>query len=172
MTRHSTIETFVIDDDGVFPGNALPVVLYRKAITPGHHDPAQGFIDRFESNGWGNAWRNGIFDFRHYHATTHEVLGCARGNVRVELGGPDGREVDLHAGDIVVLPAGTAHMNLGHSADYLIVGAYPPGRSADMCYGKEDERPQADREISALPLPHTDPVFGEEGPLLEAWSSS
>lgn len=169
MTHHSTIDTFVIHDAGTFPGNTLPVVLYRRAIDPGHHDPGQAFIDRFETNGWGNAWRNGIFDFRHYHATTHEVLGCARGWVRVELGGPDGREVEIHAGDVVVLPAGTSHINLGHSADYLIIGAYPPGHSPDMCYGKDGERPQADREISRVPLPATDPVSGESGPLLDAW---
>lgn len=164
------IVTLQLEPDDRFPNNRLPVVLYRRAIKPNHHDPARGFIDRFEANGWGNAWRNGIFDFRHYHATTHEVLGCARGRVRVELGGPGGREVELHAGDVVVLPAGTAHMNLGHSDDYVIVGAYPPGQSADMCYGKEGERPQADREIADVPIPATDPVYGDDGPLLEAWS--
>ncbi|HWV23226.1 MAG TPA: hypothetical protein VNZ58_03475 [Thermomicrobiales bacterium] len=171
MTQQSKVETFVVHDDGTFPGNALPVVLYRQAIAPDRRvDPAQALIDRFEANGWDNAWRNGIFDFRHYHATTHEVLGCARGSVRVELGGPQGRELELHAGDIVVLPAGTAHMNLGHSDHYVIVGAYPPGQSADMRYGKNGERPQADREIGKVPRPRTDPVYGESGPLLDAWS--
>src|SRR5699024_6748757 len=99
------IETFAPRDDGAFPGNTLPVVLYHDAITPDGGDPAQSFIDRFAANGWDNGWRNGIFDFRHYHATAHEVLGCARGRVRVELGGPTGRQIELREGDVVVLPA-------------------------------------------------------------------
>lgn len=33
----------------------------------------------FNVNGWGDAWRNGIYDFVHYHSMTHEVLGVAQG---------------------------------------------------------------------------------------------
>jgi uncharacterized protein YjlB len=77
--------------------------------------------------------------------------------------------VKLHAGDVVVLPAGTAHMNLGHSSDYLIVGGYPPGQSPDMCYGKPGERPDADADIGAVSLPETDPVSGKQGPLKKHW---
>lgn len=163
------IETFVLEDDGTFPNNSLPVILYRQAIPVGGQDPARSIEERFRENGWGGLWRNGIFDYHHYHATAHEVLGCARGTVRVQLGGPDGRNVKLHAGDVVVLPAGTAHMNLGHSSDYLIVGGYPPGQSPDMCYGKPGERPDADAEIGAVSLPDSDPVSGRQGPLKRSW---
>jgi uncharacterized protein YjlB len=170
MTDHrSGVESFVLSDDGTFPNNRLPVMLYRRAVAHEGHDPAASFEETFRGNGWEGLWRNGIFDFPHYHAATHEVLGCARGRVRVQLGGPNGREIEFHAGDVVVLPAGTAHMNLGHSDDYLIVGGYPAGQSPDMCYGKPGERPGADREIAAVPLPETDPVHGEGGRLLELW---
>lgn len=165
----STVETFVLEDDGTFPNSALPVILYRRAVSLDARNPVASMEARLRENRWGGLWRDGIFDYHHYHATAHEVLACVRGSVRVQLGGPSGKEVKMHAGDVVLLPAGTAHKNLGHSDDYLIVGAYPRGQSPDMCYGKPDERPDADAEIAAVPLPGTDPVFGRQGPLLEQW---
>ena len=168
----STVESFVLKDDGTFPNNSLPVILYRQAIPLDAHDPARSIEERFVENGWSGLWRNGIFDFHHYHATAHEVLGCARGTVQVQLGGPGGRSIEFHAGDIVVLPAGTAHRNLGHSTDYQIVGGYPPGQSPDMCYGKPGERPDADTGIAAVALPESDPVLGQHGPLMEQWKVS
>jgi uncharacterized protein YjlB len=55
------------------------------------------------------------------------------------------------------------------SADFSVVGAYPSGQSPDMCYGKPEERPAADRNISRVPLPEGDPVRGKGGPLDELW---
>ena len=69
----------------------------------------------------------------------------------------------------MILPAGTAHKNLGASADFGVVGAYPEGQEMDMCYGKPGERPEADRNIEEVPKPKTDPVYGTAGPLLELW---
>lgn len=37
----------------------------------------------------------------------------------------DGLEVDLHVGDVIVLPAGTGHCNLRSTADYRYIGVYP-----------------------------------------------
>jgi len=81
----------------------------------------------FERNGWGGAWRNGIYAHHHYHSTTHEVLGVASGSVRVRLGGDSGKTVVLRAGDVVVVPAGVAHKSEGESPDLVVVGAYPQG---------------------------------------------
>jgi len=164
-----SIDTLALSDDGTFPNNRLPVVLYRQAILLEERDPAAAVEARFRAHGWGGLWRDGIFDYHHYHSTAHEVLGVARGSVRVQLGGPNGEEVELHAGDVVVLPAGTAHKNLGHSANYLIVGGYPPGQSPDMRYGEPGERPDADQAIAVVPLPETDPVRGDGGWLLKLW---
>lgn len=75
----------------------------------------------------------------------------------------------VKAGDVVVLPAGTGHKNLGASPDFLVVGAYPPGFSADLMRGEAGERPDADRRIAIVPLPQTDPVGGAGGPVLEKW---
>jgi uncharacterized protein YjlB len=163
MLRDSPVETFTLQDDGTFPNSPLPVILYPAAIQPDERNPCSSFEERFRANGWGGTWRNGIFDDHHYHAEAHEVLGCAQGWVRVMLGGPNGREVTLRAGDVVLLPTGTAHRNLEHSADYRIVGAYPPGQHPDMKYGRQEEYEAAKAAIARVPLPENDPVSGEEG---------
>ena len=40
-------------------------------------------------------WRNGVFDYLHYHATVHEALGVARGHARVRFGGDNGKEFEI-----------------------------------------------------------------------------
>jgi uncharacterized protein YjlB len=74
------------------------------------------------------------------------------------------------AGDVIVLPAGTAHKRIVMSADFLVVGAYPPGQENwDLLRGNPEDRPKADDNIAKVPLPKTDPVAGKDGPLLEHW---
>lgn len=167
MTRPDAI---FLDPDNAFPNNRLPVLLYRGTVCHGSDDLATTFETTFRANGWSGTWRDGIFDVHHFHATAHEVLGCARGRVRVQLGGPHGDVIDLRAGDVAVLPAGTAHKNLGHSSDYLLVGAYPPGQSPDMCYGKRDEQSDMEASIASVPIPRSDPLTGSSGGLLDAWA--
>jgi len=75
----------------------------------------------------------------------------------------------VEPGDVVLIPAGVAHKNLGASGNLGIVGAYPPGQHPDMCYGKSQERPQADERIAAIALPQGDPVYGAHGPMQNHW---
>jgi len=159
-----------LEDDGTFPNNPnCPVVVYRGAFSQAAH-AASAIESAFRQNGWGGTWRNGIYGYHHYHSTAHEVLGVARGSARVQLGGPDGNVLDIEAGDVLVLPAGTAHKNLGASPDFLVIGAYPEGQDWDMNTGKPGERPQVDRNIDQVSLPDKDPVYGTGGPLATRWS--
>jgi uncharacterized protein YjlB len=86
------------------------------------------------------------------------------------LGGPEGRRFELRAGDVVVLPAGTGHRNLGSSPDLLVVGAYPNGMDWDLRRGDPAEHEEVLANIARVPLPGHDPVRGEGGPLVELWS--
>ncbi len=92
-----------------------------------------------------------------------------RGPARIAFGGPAGVTVEVATGDVVVIPAGVGHRNLGSSGDFLVVGAYPEVQSWDLRTGEPDERPEVLENIRKVPLPRTDPVFGDEGPLHEHW---
>ena len=168
------VETAVFSDDGKVPNNRLPVILYRGAIAPDPTDPAAAFEKTFAGNDWTNSWRDGIYPFHHYHSISHEVLGIARGHGRVRLGGEEGRDFDLRAGDVVVLPAGTGHKRLSASSDFLVVGAYPGGHDWDLIRADEADKAKHDaavKDIGKVPLPRHDPVHGKTGPLNELWSA-
>ena len=155
-------ELLRVADDGATPNTpCLPALLYRAAVPPG--DPAAAEA-AFARHGWPPAWRNGIFSYLHYHPDAHEALAIARGSVRVQLGGDQGRVVDLAAGDVVVLPAGTGHRNRGGSADLLVIGAYPAGQSPTECRGRPEEHTRAVAAIALVPEPPRVPVNGEAWP--------
>jgi uncharacterized protein YjlB len=165
-------EQFRFNDDGVFPNSVLPLLLYRKALTADGQDPASLLEERFANNDWCNSWRNGVYPFVHYHSTTHEILGVYSGVATLRLGGEHGRNLDVHSGDIIVIPAGVAHQELDASSDFAVVGAYPDGRDWDLLRGRLGERPEADRKIAALPVPDYDPIYGAEGPLRQIWKAA
>src|SRR6187200_1046967 len=124
--------TFVFADDGLVPNNPLPFLVYKAAIDVANAHPEKTIEGLFGVHGWGEMWRNGVYDFLHYHATVHEALGVARGHARVRFGGDQGREFDIAAGDVAILPAGTGHQCISSSADFCVVGAYPPGPPMDL----------------------------------------
>ena len=168
-----SIQTLLITDDGIFPNNnRLPLILVQQAFDPKVKNLVKTIEKTFHGNAWGKSWRNGIYNFHHYHSTAHEVLGLYTGKVKAQFGGPDGQVVFAEAGDVIIIPAGVAHKNLEQSPDFRCVGAYPEGQSPDMQYGKAGERPQADQNIRSVPFPKRDPVFEKEGPLLEIWEGA
>ena len=159
-------ETFVFADDGRFPNSPLPLLLYRHVLPA---DPA-AMEDAFAANTWSNSWRNGIFRFHHFHSTAHEVLGIAAGQVQVAVGGPSGKIVALQAGDVVVIPAGVGHCNVGQTQDLVVVGAYPDGADYDTRRGLPSEHSAVIANVGAVRLPACDPVAGGGGPLNRLWS--
>ncbi|HEY8965331.1 MAG TPA: hypothetical protein VIM58_02735 [Candidatus Methylacidiphilales bacterium] len=166
MTTQSElqVETLALGPLGWVPNNArLPVLVYRGALPGG-----AGAIEKaFERNGWPPEWRGGIYDFDHYHSTTHEALGVAHGRARLRLGGPEGEEVDVAAGDVLVLPVGTGHCRIEEAEGFLVVGAYPPGHEWDLL--REAPDAEARERMARLPVPETDPVAGKDGPLVRLW---
>jgi uncharacterized protein YjlB len=161
--------TFIFGDDGLVPNNAIPLLVYKRALELDSRAPEASIEKLFSANGWGAMWRNGVYDYVHYHATVHEVLGVARGHARVRFGGDRGKALEISAGDVAILPAGTGHQCLSASADFCVVGAYPPGPQMQITRPTPENHAKALRTIPEVKIPETDPVRGENGPLVLLW---
>jgi len=158
-------------DDGIVPNNPrFPLMLYRGVVklTGSRFDPAVVIDTLFAANGWGRSWRDTVYDFVHYHSQIHEVMGVARGSATLEFGGVKGRRLNMKAGDVAILPAGTGHRLIDASRDFLVVGAYPEDGTYDECTDMR-ERVEAAKRIAKVRKPGADPVFGRRGPLTRLW---
>lgn len=162
--------TFAFADDGLVPNNRMPFLVYRRAIGINNERPEETIEALFDGNGWGEMWRNGIYDYLHYHSTVHEALGVARGHARVRFGGDRGKELDISAGDVAILPAGTGHQCLFASDDFCVIGAYPPGPQMQITRPTRQNHAHALKTIPQVKVPSTDPVMGANGPLVELWT--
>jgi uncharacterized protein YjlB len=156
---------------GWMPNNLhLPALIYRNALRPHGNDPAAQFEALFARNGWPPQWRNGVYGFHHYHSTAHEVMGFAAGKAELLLGGENGVVITIRAGDVALLPTGTGHCRISASADFLVVGAYPPDQHWDIC--RSAPSLDAQRRMRSLPFPQNDPVCGPNGPMQRLWGGS
>ncbi|MVA27286.1 cupin domain-containing protein (plasmid) [Agrobacterium vitis] len=159
------VEKVIFQQSEWVPNNQrLPVLIYQAALTEAG---SSGFEAAFSGNGWTGIWRDGVFDYHHYHTGAHEVLGVGSGSATLLLGGPDGREFKVSKGDCLILPAGTGHRNLGSSPDFQVVGAYPKDQHADIQTLAATAEMQ--EKISSLPVPDMDALYGSTGGLVEIW---
>lgn len=174
MERANTnphITSFVLKRNQYFPNSRLPVLIYRAALElPAQKNRAATIAQKLVlRHGWSNSWRNGIYDFHHYHSNTHECMVVCMGSANVIIGGPNGKRVKLQQGDVIILPAGVGHRCTAKSDDFLVVGAYPEGKDYDTNTGTAEEFQKAVERIRQLPKPKYDPVFGDQGFLKAYW---
>ena len=115
-------------------------------------------------------WRYTMYSTSHFHSTSHEVLCIANGKAKLCFGheeNPSKVEEVVSKGDVVVVPAGVAHRLLEDlEGGFEMVGSYPVGCNWDMCYGKRGEEAKVEK-IRTLNWFKKDPVYGDEGPVLE-----
>jgi len=164
------VESHLLPDGGWCPNNPrCPLLIYRGVLDGPPNAVAEKFEALFAENGWPPAWRYTIYDFPHYHSTSHEVIGIFRGRATVRFGDAAGLTADLQAGDVVLIPAGVSHQRLSSSEGFEGVGAYPQGCEVDQ-FRKEDGTNEAAKARAArLPHPRRDPVAGRDGPLHQHW---
>jgi len=160
-------ETHLFADDGVIPNSRLPLLVHRAAL-PADADA----IERvFAAHAWPPAWRAGVYPWHHFHPHTHEALGVASGSARVLFGGPGGVEVEVAAGDVVVVPAGVGHCAVAASDDLVIVGAYPAGsRERAASKGDAERHAAMQAAVAAVARPEADPALGRDAGLAVLWT--
>jgi len=160
---------YVFADDGLVPNNPMPFLVYKDAVDVANERPEETIEHLFSSNGWGDMWRNGVYDYLHYHSTVHEALGVARGHARVRFGGDQGKEFEIAARDVAILPAGTGHQCLSASRDFCVIGAYPPGAKMQITRPTLENHAKALKTIPQVKLPNMDPLRGKDWPLVRLW---
>jgi len=165
------VDQYFLHNSDIFPNNRLPVLHYKQVFRVPRLFPAMKAKKMLQQNGWTNNWNAGIFTYQHYHSNTHEAMVAINGQAMLLLGGENGRIVTLKKGDVIVIPAGVAHKNLGKEFSVTCIGGYPDGIDYDMKYGSHGERPAADMNISDVRIPDKGPVSGDEDPLVEIWNS-
>ncbi|KAL4900340.1 hypothetical protein BDW74DRAFT_96468 [Aspergillus multicolor] len=123
------------------------------------------------------SWTYSMYTQTHFHSTSHEVLGVILGSAKLCFGGegnPDRFEPEVSNGDLITVPAGVGHRLLSETAKvqgpFQIIGAYPRGKSWDMCYGRPGEEDSC-RNIESLDWVQADPLYGEGGPAMQVLSS-
>lgn len=158
-------EQLTFADDGRIPNTSLATLLFRsQGLDPGldRETVAQQFASIFAANGWTPSWRGGVYPYHHYHSIAHEAFGALSGWGRLRLGGEAGREVEIRAGDALVLPAGTGHCSLETSNDFLLLAAYPQDQTElDLLRADPAEHDAAVARIQQVSRPERDPLGGE-----------
>lgn len=168
----------MVEGDDQFPNCSvqhLPVLVYKAAFasSASSSDLAKEIEQTFDRNGFPPKWRAPLFDYPHYHSTSHEILGVYKGSACARFGGPkQAVEHDVGAGDIMVIPAGVSHESVISCGGFDMVGAYPIGYKWDMKYGKsQEEKEEAEANIRKVGVPTTDPVYGSKGPIFDHWQT-
>jgi len=166
----SQLHKYIIKPNGNFPNNEeLPLLYYHRAIKLPKFFKGLYVRQLFRRNGWTNNWKEGIYEYDHYHSNTHEAIAVIKGRATLLFGSKGGKQIEVGEGDVVIIPAGVAHCNLDKQNSVTCIGGYAQGKDYDMNYGHPGERPKADKNIGRLGIPKRDPVFGKEKGLPVFW---
>lgn len=115
----------------LIPNSPHPLLHYPGLLLSpkdGQIEAPEKIHDLYTSNGWKTQWifRYGSTQRSHYHSQAHECMTVLTGSARIRFGVADttddleestngngkeqgGIEVNAEAGDVFILPAGTAH---------------------------------------------------------------
>jgi len=173
----TTPETYVLAATPTVPNSPYPALIYRGALPPSART-APAITAHLAPHGWalGGTWK--AISTPHFHSVTHECYAVFRGASVLVLGrGPRdaadaGVQVEVRAGDVVVVPAGVSHASLSAEGGYEYAAFYPDGSprwDSNYCKAGPEETAEKGRVARAVPVPECDPVFGEGGPLVKIW---
>lgn len=205
------IKTHHLPPTPLIPNSPLPLLHYKGAFSVSDLQAAT-IHDTLSRNGWQAQWiyRYGPSQASHYHSAAHECMAVLSGSATIRFGvadlNPDqngdasthglgredgGIELEARAGDVFVLPAGTAHKTFGarpestfalltpgdgHGVEaddvrgalarvelsgFTMMGAYPSG-SGVWDFATGGEHVGGFERVWAVPKPGADPVLGKD----------
>ena len=151
------------------PNNPMPFLVYKGAV-----DVAGDHPEAHHRKTVRRQWLGRDVAQRRLRLSCTTTRPCTRcsasraGHARVRFGGERGEVLEISAGDVAILPAGTGHQCISASADFSVVGAYPPGPPMDLVRPNAGSHAKALKTIPQVTLPKTDPVMGADGPLVRS----
>lgn len=122
------VNKYYLPPTALMPNSPRPLLHYPGFFTPQEKGNVRRVHETFLSNGWETQWiyRYGQTQRSHYHSGTHECMAVLSGTATIRFGVADtsedmeqntfgaareagGMEIEAKAGDVFILPAGTAH---------------------------------------------------------------
>jgi uncharacterized protein YjlB len=183
------IRKYYLPPTELMPNSPRPLLHYVGLQLPSAHGLAVEFYNLFNQNGWKIQWiyRYGSTQRSHYHSGVHECMAVLSGSATIRFGvadtSPDmndntygsareegGIEIEAHAGDVFLLPAGTAHKtyNTKPDADFALL---TPGDG--HCIASEDARAALDNiEFSGFTMLGAYPMNGDCWDFVQGTESS
>ena len=160
---------FVFEDDGLVPNNPMPFLVYKGAVTSTpriRREPSKACSAPMAGATCGATASTiictTIRPCMRRSASPADTRGCASAATAA-------RNLQISAGDVAILPAGTGHQCISASPDFSVVGAYPPGAKMQITRPTPENHAKALKTIPQVKLPQTDPVMGVDGPLVRLW---
>lgn len=142
------------------PNNERYSALVLAGALCGENDPAD-IHALYARNGWGGAWTWEVFPYHHFHPDAFEALAVAKGGATLMLGGPQGEEIEVTAGDVIILPPGYGHKQIAKRDGFTICGAYPAGQeNYSTIRDSEGYDERVLETMRNVAPPDTDPVYG------------
>ncbi|KAL4762859.1 cupin domain-containing protein [Aspergillus foveolatus] len=172
-----SVDTYFLLPTPYAPNSQLPVLHYRNVLpSPLSEETVTRFLT---ANQWEKRGTWGHIPVRHFHPNSHECYGIFRGSSKLLLGAgagdvAGGLELSVQAGDVIALPAGTAHSCVESSENYQYIGVYPQGcpRWRNEMGNRPIDLRLLREETERVAMPEADPVYGAGGPLLALWKKN
>ncbi|KAI1265472.1 RmlC-like cupin domain-containing protein [Xylariaceae sp. FL1019] len=117
------VKKYQLPSTPLVPNSPQPLLHYSGVFRHDDESLVTKAHDMFSENGWEVQWifRYGPTQPSHFHSRAHECMAVLSGNATIRFGVADaneeggGLEVEAHAGDVFVIPAGVAHKTFNAS---------------------------------------------------------
>ena len=147
----------------------MPFLVYKRAIDVDNDHPEKTIEGLFGANGWGAMWRNGVYDYLHYHATVHEVLGVAAATPSCGSAATMARSSRSRPATSRSCPPAPAISACRRARISPSSAPIRRDRRMHITRPTPENHAKALKTIPNVKLPKTDPVLGTNGPLVKLW---